>query len=184
MFQDYILIGRNEDKLRKLQTDLTPNSKADLMIDTDLKNLPEAQVILTVSSAVHAIIQPQHLQPGSVICDVARPRDVAASVAAERDDIFVFDGGMVDVPGEVNFNFDFGFPQGKAYACMAETIALALDGRFADYTLGKHITKDRVEEIDQIATKHGFELSGFRSFERPVTPEIINQIRKNARLRS
>ncbi len=103
-----------------------------------------------------------------MICDVARPRDVAASVAAVRDDVFVFDGGMLDVPGSVNFNFDFGFPSGKAYACMAETIALALEGRFEDYTLGKQIKRDRVDEITQIANKHGFELSGFRSFGRPV----------------
>ena len=178
------LIGRNEDNLRKLKSDISQSSNANLVVDTNLQNLSKAKVILTVSSAVHAIIQPDHLQPGSVICDVARPRDVAANVATERDDIFVFDGGMVDVPGDVNFNFDFGFPQGKAYACMAETIALALDGRFEDYTLGKHITRDRVDEITQIATKHGFELSGFRSFERPVTREQINQIRKNARLRS
>ncbi len=178
------LIGRNEDKLRKLLADIRQDSKANLIIDTDLHNLHKAKVILTVSSAVHAIIQPKHLQPGCVICDVARPRDVAANVATKRDDIFVFDGGMVDVPGDVNFNFDFGFPQGKAYACMAETIALALDGRFEDYTLGKHITRKRVEEITQIATKHGFELSGFRSFERPVTHEQINQIRRNARLSS
>jgi predicted amino acid dehydrogenase len=177
------LFGRNENKLRKVQAEVSKNSQTELIVSTDLKNLRKVKVILTVSSAVHTIIQPEYLQPGSVICDVARPRDVAASVAAERDDVFVFDGGMLDVPGSVNFNFDFGFPPGKAYACMAETIALALEGRFEDYTLGKYITRDRVDEITQIAAKHGFELSGFRSFERPVTPEQINQIQKNARNR-
>ena len=178
------LIGRNEEKLHQLQADLHENSKAALFTSTDLASLQKAKVILTVSSAVHAIIQPEHLQPGSIICDVARPRDVAASVAAKRDDIFVFDGGIVDVPGAVDFNFDFGFPPGKAYACMAETIALALEGRFEDYTLGKHITRSRVDEITEIATKHGFQLSGFRSFEQPITTDQINQIRANARKRS
>jgi len=177
------LFGRDEEKLLKLQNDVRKKRKTDLIVSTDLKNLSRVKVILTVSSAVHAIIQPEYLQPGSVICDVARPRDVAASVAAVRDDVFVFDGGMLDVPGSVNFNFDFGFPPGKAYACMAETIALALEGRFEDYTLGKLITRDRVDEITQIATKHGFELSGFRSFERPITPDQINQIRKKAKKR-
>jgi predicted amino acid dehydrogenase len=85
---------------------------------------------------------------------------------------------MVEVPGAVNFNFDFGFPPGKAYACMAETMALALEGRFEDYTLGKNITRDRVEEITKIAHKHGFRLSGFRSFEKAVTPEQIETIRQ------
>jgi predicted amino acid dehydrogenase len=105
---------------------------------------------------------------------------VSSKVAAARDDVLVIDGGMVDVPGPVQFNFDFGLPPGKAYACMAETIALALEGRFEDYTLGKSITRARVEEIDAMAKKHGFKLSGFRSFEKPVTNEQINTVREQA----
>jgi predicted amino acid dehydrogenase len=87
---------------------------------------------------------------------------------------------MVDVPGPVDFHFNFGFPAGKAYACMAETIALTLEGRFEDYTLGKDISRARVEEIYAIAKKHGFRLSGFRSFEKEVTRETIEVIRRNA----
>jgi hypothetical protein len=102
-------------------------------------------------------------------------------VAAARDDILVIDGGMVDVPGPVNFHFNFGFPPGKAYACMAETIALALEGRFEDYTLGKDLTRDRVEEIGVIAKRHGFRLSGFRSFEQEVTEQHIETVRRNAK---
>jgi len=143
--------------------------------------LANAQLILTVTSAIHDVIRPEHLQPGSVVCDVARPRDVSAMVAAVRDDILVIDGGMVDVPGSVDFHFNFGFPPGKAYACMAETIALALEGRFEDYTLGKHLTRERAEEIGAIAKKHGFRLSGFRSFEREVTPQHIETVRRNAK---
>jgi predicted amino acid dehydrogenase len=105
-------------------------------------------------------------------------------VAASRDDILVIDGGMVDVPGPVDFHFNFGFPPGKVYACMAETIALALEGRFEDYTLGKIITRERVEEIGMIARKHGFRLSGFRSFEREVTPQQIEEVRRNAKMSS
>jgi predicted amino acid dehydrogenase len=143
--------------------------------------LKEAQLILTVTSAIHDVVQPEHLQPGSVVCDVARPRDVSAMVAAVRDDILVIDGGMVDVPGAVDFHFNFGFPAGKAYACMAETIALTLEGRFEDYTLGKQLTRARVEEVGAMAKKHGFRLSGFRSFEREVTPEQIEAVRRNAK---
>jgi hypothetical protein len=64
---------------------------------------------------------------------------------------------------------------------MAETIALALEGRFEDYTLGKHLTRERVEEISSIARKHGFHLSGFRSFEREVTQQHIETVRRNAK---
>jgi predicted amino acid dehydrogenase len=175
------LIGRRQEKLEELRDRLAGHARAELVVSTKMDVLKDAQLILTVTSSLHDVIRPEHLQPGSVVCDVARPRDVSAMVAAVRDDILVIDGGMVDVPGPVDFHFNFGFPPGKAYACMAETIALALDGRFEDYTLGKHLTRQRVEEIDQIAKKHGFRLSGFRSFEKEVTPEQIEVVRRNAK---
>jgi len=175
------LIGRREEPLHALRERLHENAKADIIATTDISSLSEAQLILTVTNAVEKnVIQPEHLRPGSVICDVARPRDVSAMVAQARDDILVIDGGMVDVPGPVDFHFNFGFPEGKAYACMAETMALALEGRFEDYTLGKEISRARVDEITAFAQKHGFRLSGFRSFEKEVTPEQIQAVRRNA----
>jgi fatty aldehyde-generating acyl-ACP reductase len=178
------LIGRREETLLELREQLVGPGRGELVPSTKMDVLAKAQLILTVTSAVHDIIHPEYLLPGSVVCDVARPRDVSAMVAAARDDILVIDGGMVDVPGPVDFHFNFGFPPGKSYACMAETIALTLEGRFEDYTLGKHITRERVDEITTISEKHGFRLSGFRSFEREVTPQQIETVRRNARRRA
>jgi fatty aldehyde-generating acyl-ACP reductase len=175
------LIGRRTDALEDLQRELQPQARAPIRVSTCMDDLRHAQVILTVTSALHDIILPEHLHPGSVVCDVARPRDVSTRVAAVRDDILVIDGGMVEVPGPVDFHFNFGFPPGKSYACMAETIALTLEGKFEDYTVGKNITRTQVEEIAAIAGKHGFRLGGFRSFEREVTEDQIEKVRQNAR---
>jgi hypothetical protein len=60
-----------------------------------------------------------------------------------------------------------------AYACMAETMALALDGNYVSFTLGKDIKLSQVQTIDTIARRHGFKLGGFRSFERAVTSTQI-----------
>ncbi len=177
------LVGRRVDALEALREKISETSRARLRISTSMESLSRANLILTVTSAVHDVIKPEHLQPGSVVCDVARPRDVSAMVASARNDILVIDGGMVNVPGPVDFHFNFGFPPGKAYACMAETIALTLEGRFEDYTLGKEISRARVDEISQIAKKHGFRLSGFRSFEKEVTQDAIEVIRRNAHAR-
>lgn len=177
-----LLVARHEDKLEALRDRLKVHARSELVTSTRMDVLKDAQLILTVTSAIHDVIRPEHLQPGSVVCDVARPRDVSAMVAAARDDILVIDGGMVDVPGPVNFHFNFGFPDGKAYACMAETIALALEGRFEDYTVGKDITLERVKEITAISERHGFRMSGFRSFEREVTEAQIEAVRRNARM--
>jgi predicted amino acid dehydrogenase len=178
-----LLIARHEEKLAELRDRIQfrAEARAELQISTKMDVLSEAQLILTVTSSIHDVVKPEHLIPGSVVCDVARPRDVSAMVAAVRDDILVIDGGMVDVPGPVNFHFNFGFPPGKAYACMAETMALALEGRLEDYTVGKQITLERVREIAAIAEKHGFRLSRFRSFEKEVTEARIETVRRNAR---
>ncbi|MCZ7541474.1 MAG: shikimate dehydrogenase [Anaerolineae bacterium] len=177
---ELILIGRRSELLADVHAQCS-GQRARVRSGTDLGALDEADLVLTVTSAATAVIQPEHLKPGAVVCDVARPRDVARRVAEVRDDVLVIDGGMVEVPGPVNFGFDFGFPPGKAYACMAETMALALEGRYEDYSVGKQITLAQVEEIGAIAARHGFRLSGFRSFERIVTDAQIAAVRERAR---
>ena len=177
------LIGRPQRAaaLEALRERIRGNSRrTEVHIATEMTPLAQADLILAVTSAVGSVIEPRHLKPGAVVCDVARPRDVSAQVAALRDDVLVIDGGMVTVPGDVDFHFDFGFPPGMAYACMAETMALALEGRYESYTLGKHITVEQVETIAAIASRHGFRLGGFRSFERAVTPEQIERIQTRA----
>lgn len=175
------LIGRRLPALEVLREQIrSVTGFTNIHISTEVNDIKKAQLILTVTSTIGAIIHPEHLQSGSIICDVARPRDVSARVAAVRDDVLVIDGGMVDVPGPVDFHFDFGFPPGKAYACMAETMALTLEGRFEDYTLGKDLRLEQVNEIEAMADKHGFCMSGFRSFEKAVTDEQIERVYQRA----
>ncbi|MCI0709817.1 MAG: shikimate dehydrogenase [Chloroflexi bacterium] len=175
-----VLIGRREEALEVVEARCS-GGRATVVTSTDVKDIYDADLILTVTSATHAVIEPEHIKPGAVVCDVARPRDVSQLVYEKRDDVLVFEGGMIDVPGDVQFNFDFGFPPGKAFACMAETMALALEGLYGDYTLGKHITTERCVQIGHIAEKHGFRLSGFRSFEKAVSEAHIDSIREKAR---
>lgn len=177
------LIGRRADALTALRDRLRAATRAEVATATDAAPLAQADLILTVTSALDTVIEPRHLRPGAVVCDVARPRDVSARVAAERDDVLVIDGGMVQVPGTgTAFNFNFGFPPDKVYACMAETMALALEGRFESYTLGRQITVAQVREIAAIAAKHGFKLSGFRSFERAVSADDLARVAERARV--
>ena len=176
------LIGRRVEALQMLRERLRATTTAEVEIATDPAPVAEADLILTVTSALDTVIEPRHLRPGAVVCDVARPRDVSARVAAERADVLVIDGGMVQVPGSgAAFHFNFGFPPSQVYACMAETMALALEGRFESYTLGRQITVAQVREMAAMAAKHGFKLSGFRSFERVVTPDDLARVAERAR---
>lgn len=174
-----VLIGKRQDALDEIREGCQGRG-AQVVASTDMNTIYEADLILTVTSAVHSVIYPRHLKPGAVVCDVARPRDVSRQVAAERDDVLVIEGGMIEVPGPVDFHFNFGFPPRMAYACMAETMALALEGRYEDYTVGKEITEEQAREIGDIAMRHGFKLSGFRSFEKEVSQSTIDSVRERA----
>lgn len=181
---ELILVGRDTARLDQVKADLPAGVSARITTDLD-SALPTADIIVTVTSAVDAVIEPRHLKPGAVVCDVARPRDVSIRVARERDDVLVIEGGVVALPGpNVDLGFNFGFPPRTSYACMAETMILALEGRYESFSLGKELELDRVREIGRLAAKHGFTLAGFRSFERAVSDEEIAQIRERAQARS
>lgn len=175
------LIARNIKKLSQLKERIEKKSKAQVSINPDVTEaIKEADVVITVTSSLDVVVDPYAIKSGAVVCDVARPRDVSAEVAKVRDDVLVIDGGAIKVPGEPEFNYDFGFPRGMAYACMAETMILALEGRYEDFSIGKDLQLNRVIEIGKLAQKHGFELTGMRSFERALTPDKISQVRNKA----
>lgn len=171
-FAQTVLVGRDSEKTEKLASDL-PRAFA----STAMEAIKEADCIITVTSADSTIIEPRHLKRGCVVCDVARPRDVSVRVARQRPDVLVIEGGVVSVPGNVDFGLSFGFPPKTAYACMSETMILALEDRPENYTIGKTVTTSQVKEIEALAEKHGFQLSGFRSFERAVDPAMIERVR-------
>jgi len=171
------VVGRDMARLEALRDELPGNVVATINISDAVRR---ADIIVSVSSAVDAIINPADIKPGAVVCDVARPRDIAEVVAETRNDVLVIDGGVVKVPGHVDFHFDIGLPKGLALACMAETMILALEGRYEDYTIGREISVEQVREMQAMAAKHGFELAGFRSFEKALTDDQVRNIRRNA----
>jgi len=174
-FGRVIVIGRDLERTKAVAADI-PNSEATI----ELSDLMAADAIVTVSSAGKELIMPEHLKPGCLICDVARPRDVSARVAKERPDVLCIEGGVISVPGDIEFNFPVGFPPKTAYACMAETMILTLEGdpTLYNFTVGKDVSVEQVDKISELAAKHGFELAGLRSFEKALEPEAIARARK------
>ncbi|WP_371365726.1 Aminotransferase PigE [Sporomusa rhizae] len=175
------LAARDEIKLEKLAKQILKSSGLAVRVTANTKYaIRNADIVVAVTSAVDSIIEPEDLKPGAIICDVARPRNVSRRVAETRDDVLVIEGGVVEVPGDVQFGLNFGFPPQTAYACMAETMILALEGRYENFTLGRDLTVKQVETIDKLAAKHGFKLAGFRSFERALTVQELTAIKANA----
>lgn len=183
--REIALVGRDAARLAPVAAELDGLGARVTTHETVSDGLREARVVVTVTSTVDAVIHPEDLAVGAVVCDVARPRDVSVRVARERDDVLVIEGGVVSVPGsDVDFRLNFGFPPQTAYACMSETMMLALDGRYESFTLGKDVSVAQARETVRLADKHGFRLAGYRSFEKAVTDETIARVRDNARRRA
>lgn len=176
------LVSRDERKLDRLARTITARTGLVPRITTNLRQaLTRADVVLSSSSSVDAIIHPEDLKAGAVVCDLARPRDVAQQVVEVRDDVLVLDGGVVQVPGDhVDLGFNFGFPPGTVMACMAETMILSLENRYESFTLGRELTVEQVDEMTRLAAKHGFRTTGFRSFEQALSEEQVERIKANA----
>ncbi len=175
------LVSRDIIKLRKTADEILGETGLSPKVTTDLDgSIKNADIVITVTSAVDAIINPEYLKSGSLVCDVARPRDVSKKVAEKREDVLVIEGGLIELPGEPEIGINFGYPPRLALACMAETMILALEKKYECYTLGREITLKKVDEISELAKKHGFKLAGFRSFEKPVEKELIQKVKRYA----
>ncbi len=118
--------------------------------------VPEADVVVTATSAVHEIIQPDNLRAGAVVCDISRPASVGRQVRASRSDVTVFDGGVVHLPATSIIDLSTDLPAGMVYACMAETMILALEQQYQNTGLGINLDIKRAVELERQAERHGF----------------------------
>jgi predicted amino acid dehydrogenase len=119
------------------------------------------------------------VKPGCVITDVARPLDLSAEDVARRPDVLVIESGEIQLPGDVKMR-SIGLPPGVAYACLAETVVLALEGRYETFTVGRNIEWEKVKEIYKLGLKHGMKLAVISGVNGVYTAEDFARIRKLA----
>ncbi|MEW6732668.1 MAG: hypothetical protein AB1489_15170, partial [Acidobacteriota bacterium] len=67
-----------------------------------------------------------------------------------------------------------------AYACLAETLILCLEGRYESFTLGRDINLEGVKEIYKMGLKHGFKLAAIRGHKGVFTDQEIALVRARA----
>jgi len=180
---DVVLVAPRAERLIALKKQIeaeTPGARVVAATYADAY-LGDADLIITTTSALTGkVINIDKVKPGAVICDVARPPDVKEEDARRRPDVLVIESGEIILPGEPDFGFDIDMPPGTAYACLAETALLAMEGKFEDYTLGRNIEIERVKEVYRLWKKHGLELARLRSFGVYVTDEMIAEKRRLA----
>jgi predicted amino acid dehydrogenase len=130
-------------------------------ITTDVaQGVSDARFVVTATSAGRSFLACDTFMQGAVICDVARPLDVLNKMAGVRDDVLVFEGGLMRLPGNVRFGDQnvLGYPEGVNLACLSESIVLAMEGATRNYSVGNRISYREAMQIYAAALKHGFSL--------------------------
>jgi len=176
------LVSPESAKLLALKQDIERgNPRATVHVAaTPNDHLGSMDLIVTATSgAGKRILDIMEVKPGCVITDVARPLDLSAEDVAKRPDVLVIESGEIMLPGDVKMK-NIGLPRGVAYACLAETVVLALEGRYETFTVGRNIEWEKVKEIYKLGLKHGMKLAVISGVNGPFSTEDIATIRELA----
>ena len=180
--EEVYLVSPETAKLLSLKGSIlkeTPDAKLHLASGTD-RDIPAVDMIVTATSgAGKRVLDIMKVKPGCVITDVARPLDLPPEEVARRPDVLVIESGEILLPGKVSMK-NIGLPPNVAYACLAETIVLALEGRFENFTVGRNIEWEKVREIYRLGLKHGMRLAAISGVNGPFSDADIRRVRKLA----
>jgi predicted amino acid dehydrogenase len=158
-----LLCARNPDRLRRFAAEFScMNGRIEA--DTDLLRLTaQADVVVCAASAPNPIDMLEALPPEAIVCDAGYPKNLRLGLAPSGHTIFF--GGLGQASGGIQLDPDllgviYPYPiPNIGHGCLLEGIALAMEKRFEPFSQGRgRITPQRVEEIWQIALKHGIGL--------------------------
>ncbi len=188
-FEQVVIAGRDLKKLEELKRSIlkdTPDADVVCSIDYDSLLHDMDMIVTSTSGAGKKILDIMKVKPGCVITDVARPLDLPPEEVAKRPDVLVIESGEIELPTKVRGMKSIGLPPNVVFACMAETIVLALEGRFEVFTVGRDTEWDKVKEIYKLGIKNGMKLSAISGVNGAFTDEDIAKVvtlAKKARLK-
>jgi predicted amino acid dehydrogenase len=128
---DLTLVAREPKRLAALAHEVTEAGGGTVRTARTMDAVRDADLVLVLTAASDALLRSEHLKRGAVVLDDTQPRNTDPALATQRPDVLVVDGGVAAIPG-LQVRGDIGLPRGLAYACLCETILMALDGQRSD----------------------------------------------------
>ena len=178
-FEEVYITSRNMAKLLALQESIeaeAPDVKLHVSTRADMY-LGDMDVIVAASAEAGKVLDIMRLKPGCVVTDITRPMIFSKEDVAKRSDVLVIQSGEILLPGEKIEMKDIGLPPNVAYAGLAETIILALEGRFETFTVGSDTQWDKVREIYRLGLKHGMKLAAISGVNGVFRDEDIDRVK-------
>ena len=130
--------------------------------------LVDADIVLVATSSDKSLIDPVALRPGTLVCDIARPPNVADATIPGQSTL-VFDGGLIQPPFEVDLGAFQTLPKNLCWGCLGETMLLALAGEDRNYSIGSRLSLADADHLSHLADVHGFEPAPTQWYGRQVS---------------
>jgi fatty aldehyde-generating acyl-ACP reductase len=162
--KNLLLCARNPDRLTKLAAEF-PGLGGRVEADTEIARLiRKADVVICAASLAASDLLLDGLPQGAIICDAGYPKNLSPTCVPRKCTIFY--GGLGQASGGITLDPDLlriVYPYSLSnltHGCLLEGTVLAMERRFEPFSQGRGlITPQRVEEIWQIAKKHGIGLA-------------------------
>ena len=175
---DIVLVSRRQTSFLKkfIQSISGGSGKVEITQDTS-EALQQSKIIFTATSTGQ-IIDPDDLSPGSVVFDIAQPKDVIQRTPL-RKDVLLVDTGIINLPRATKDKYRYsGWLVNDIPSCLGETMTLTFEKRWENYSIGRELHIDKVQEIGRLAEHHGFVFDKFRTFEKPIPESCIEATQK------
>jgi len=132
-----------------------------------------ARLVVSASSG-GGVLTESELSAGTVLVDVARPRDLAGP--RRRQDVLVVDGEMVSLPGGTAvdpitraYNHVVGQAVDEVFACFAAPMLAAAGAVERALSPGRFLAPDDVRAWGEAAERHGFFVHRLYDRGRPLS---------------
>ena len=130
-------------------------------------------VILATNSPDRALLSPEQLKPGAIVCCTSVPSNLSKAFESRPNRILAFDGGLARLPNDCVLSF-VGLPrEGLSFGCLAETLLLGFDGHNHSFSKGR-LTIAQVIKTREMAARHGFTLGALRFATESLKLETRN----------
>lgn len=177
-YENLLLIDleRKSHFFEELERDLKIfNPKINIKFSHQIKDVIQADVIITATNAPEALVKAEDLKTGAIIVDDAQPSDISDDVF-EREDVMVVAAGAVETPN-IETHFDFGLvDKFDNYCCLAELLILASHKWDNHYVINR-ATLESVDEISAWGNDLGFKLAKFQNTKGLISNERLFEMR-------
>lgn len=153
-----VILNKNTEKSDTLKKEIQELNAIDVKITKDIQEVfNEANILINNNCSFLKLVNLDKMKQNAVICDLSPAKDAFAK-SLLRADIILIRSGIVKLPLALEINSYMGLAKDMVYSSLAETMLLALEEKFTNYSSSDTINLDKMEEIADIAVKHHFQI--------------------------